>query len=264
MIHYPRIIGHRGGGVLAPENTLAGLALAARLGCHGVEFDVALTADDVPVLLHDATLERTTNGKGSLSRKTAAEIATLDAGVKHHRAFARATWPDEENNFDASCGVPTFAAALKACTVLGLWMNAEIKPTSGTEVQTGRILTRLVADFYAQHAPTPTSPAPGIVLSSFSTLALQEAQRIAPTIPRALLVDNIPADWRAALAACGATALHAAATPANEKKLASICNSDMPIACYTVNDRASADRLFAAGVSAIFTDRLDLWQAEEM
>ncbi|NIO40416.1 MAG: glycerophosphodiester phosphodiesterase, partial [Burkholderiales bacterium] len=55
---YPRIIAHRGGGVLAPENTLAALRYARNLGFEGVEFDVKLTADNVPVLFHDETLER--------------------------------------------------------------------------------------------------------------------------------------------------------------------------------------------------------------
>jgi glycerophosphoryl diester phosphodiesterase len=222
------------------------------------------------VLLHDATLERTTNGKGALASKTAAEIATLSAVNANFRqppAPARATWLGEKNPLEDDVGVPTFAAALNACVKLGLWMNVEIKPTPGTEIQTGRIIARQVGDFYALHAARHaphTCPAPGIVLSSFSAPALQEARRIAPAVPRALLVKRIPADWRTALTACGATALHAAATPANEKNLASICNRAIPVACYTVNDRASADRLFAAGLNAIFTDRLDFWQVEEM
>src|SRR4249920_1127368 len=61
---YPRFIGHRGGGTLAPENTLSGIRKAAEMGFGGVEFDVMLSADKVPVLIHDETLERTTNGHG--------------------------------------------------------------------------------------------------------------------------------------------------------------------------------------------------------
>jgi glycerophosphoryl diester phosphodiesterase len=61
---HPRLIAHRGGGALAPENTLAGLRTAASLGYRGVEFDVMLSADGTPVLIHDETLERTTDGRG--------------------------------------------------------------------------------------------------------------------------------------------------------------------------------------------------------
>lgn len=241
MIDYPRIIAHRGGGALAPENTLAGMRIAARMGCRGVEFDVMLTADGVPILMHDETLERTTNGAGFVAAKTAAEIARLDAGGKHHRAFAVEP-------------APTFRAALQACAELGLWTNVEIKPTPGTEVETGRAVANLVAR---------VSP-DAVLLSSFSALALQQAMQSAPAVPRALLTETIPADWRELLAACGAVALHTATATVRQDILAPICNSGIAVACYTVNDRATADALFAAGASAVFSDRIDLWLPEEM
>ena len=165
-LYYPRIIAHRGGGALAPENTLAGLRIAARMGCRGVEFDVALTADGVPILMHDETLERTTNGAGFVAAKTAAEVACLDAGGKHHRAFAVEP-------------APTFQAALQTCTELGLWMNVEIKSTPGTEAVTGRAVASAVAAHLAAH------PAAAIVLSSFSVLSLQQAMQVVTPIPRA-------------------------------------------------------------------------------
>lgn len=244
-LYYPRIIAHRGGGALAPENTLAGLRIAARMGCRGVEFDVALTADGVPILMHDETLERTTNGAGFVAAKTAAEVACLDAGGKHHRAFAVEP-------------APTFQAALQTCTELGLWMNVEIKPTPDTEAVTGHVVASAVAAHLAAH------PAAAIVLSSFSVLSLQQAMQVVPTVPRALLMETIPADWRGQLASAGASALHTTAAGITAERIAPLCNSGIPLACYTVNDRATADVLFAAGVSAIFTDRIDLWTPAEM
>lgn len=244
-MYYPRIIAHRGGGALAPENTLAGIRIAARMGCRGVEFDVALTADGVPILMHDTTLERTTNGAGFIASKTAAEIARLDVGGKYHRAFAVEP-------------APTFQAALQTCAELGLWVNVEIKPTPGTEVWTGRVVATLVAAQVASSKPGT------VLLSSFSALALQQAVHIAPAIPRALLTETIPADWREQLQACGASALHTAAAGISAELIAPLCNSGVPLACYTVNDRATAAALFTAGVSAIFTDRIDLWLPEEM
>ncbi len=86
---------------------------------------------------------------------------------------------------------------------------------------------------------------------------------LAPNIPRALLTESIPVDWREQLQACGASALHAAAGISAEL-IAPLYNSGVPLACYTVNDRARATTLFTAGVSAIFTDRIDLWLPEEM
>ena len=245
MLAYPRIIAHRGGGALAPENTLTGMHIAQRMGCLGVEFDVALTADGVPILMHDETLERTTSGTGFVAKTKAAEIAKLDAGGKHHYAFAVSP-------------VPTFQAALQTCTELGLWMNIEIKPTPGTEVETGRIVASVAAAHLASH------PDAAIVCSSFSSAALQQIMHIAPTIPRALLIESIPAHWQSALDLCGAAALHTNAKSLDFSQLTDVCNSKISVACYTVNHRATADKLFAAGVQAIFTDRLDLWQPGEM
>lgn len=245
MLAYPRIIAHRGGGALAPENTLTGMHIAQRMGCLGVEFDVALTADGVPILMHDETLERTTSGTGFVAKTTAAETAKLDAGSKHHYAFAVSP-------------VPTFQAALQTCTELGLWMNIEIKPTPGTEVETGRVVASIAAAHLASH------PDAAIVCSSFSSAALQQTLHIAPTIPRALLIESIPAHWQSALDLCGAAALHTNAKNLDFSQLTDVCNSKISVACYTVNHRATADKLFAAGVQAIFTDRLDLWQPSEM
>ena len=74
------VIGHRGAALLKPENTLAGWRYAIELGVDCVEGDVRLTRDGHPVILHDATLDRTTNGTGAVSEHTLAEVRRLDAG----------------------------------------------------------------------------------------------------------------------------------------------------------------------------------------
>ncbi|PKO83846.1 MAG: glycerophosphodiester phosphodiesterase [Betaproteobacteria bacterium HGW-Betaproteobacteria-11] len=245
MTPYPRIIAHRGGGALAPENTLAGLRIAHRLGCRGVEFDVMLTADGVPVLMHDETLERTTDGQGALAAVTAAELTCLDAGSKYHPAFAGER-------------APTFFEALALCAELGLWVNAELKPAAGAEVATGHAAARAVIE-------RASSLVPGnLVFSSFSMPALQAAREIAPAVPRALLCESIPEDLTTQLAACAATALHVAASAVTPALVAPICNRGIPVACYTVNDRGTVERLFAMGVATVFSDRIDLWQPDEM
>ncbi|MDP2821495.1 MAG: glycerophosphodiester phosphodiesterase [Sulfuritalea sp.] len=237
---YPRIIAHRCGGALAPENTLAGLRLAARLGCRGVEFDAMLAADGVPVLIHDETLERTTSGRGRVAAASSTQIAQLDAGGRHHPAFAGEP-------------APTLDAALRLCAALGLWANVEIKPSAGQEAATGRAVAR--------HAAT----APGnLLLSSFSPEALSAAAAEAPQLPRAVLVKAIPADWRERMAASAALALHSSARALSAETAHAVRDAGFPLACYTVNRREDAERLFALGVSAVFTDRPDLWVAAEM
>jgi glycerophosphoryl diester phosphodiesterase len=239
-MNYPRIIAHRCGGALAPENTLAGLRLAARLGCRGVEFDAMLTADGVPVLIHDETLERTTSGRGRVAETNSTHLARLDAGIRHHPAFSVEP-------------LPSLDEALRLCAALGLWANVEIKPSAGAEAETGRAVAR--------HAVM----APGkLVLSSFSLEALNAATETAPSLPRAMLVEEIPADWRGRMAQSGALALHSAARGLTAETVAAVREAGFPLACYTVNRRDEAERLFAMGVSAVFTDRPDLWLSSEM
>ncbi len=88
----PLIIAHRGAAGEAPENTLAAFELAARQGAEGIEFDVHLSADGVPVVIHDARLDRTTSGSGWVSEHSLAVLKRLDAGSwfdRRHPARAR-------------------------------------------------------------------------------------------------------------------------------------------------------------------------------
>lgn len=240
MIAYPRIIAHRCGGALAPENTLAGLRLAARLGCRGVEFDAMLAADGVPVLIHDETLDRTTDGSGRVCDRDSAEISRRDAGCRHHAAFAGEP-------------VPTLEAALRLCAELGLWANVEIKPARGAEDVTGRIVARQSA--FARG---------DVLLSSFSPMALCAARAEAGDLPRALLVGDIPQDWRQRLDEVGAVALHAAASGLVPGTVSAIRAAGWTLACYTLNQREIAERLLELGVVAVFTDRPDQWMPGEM
>jgi glycerophosphoryl diester phosphodiesterase len=240
VVDYPRIIAHRCGGALAPENTLAGLRLAARLGCRGVEFDAMLAADGVPVVIHDETLERTTTGRGRVAGVDSARFVRLDAGGRHHPAFAGEP-------------APTLDEALRLCAKLGLWANVEIKPSAGQEVETGRSVARHAA-----------AAAGNILLSSFSTAALCAAAAEAAQLPHALLVEAIPDDWRARMAESGAFALHCSARTMSAEVLQTARDAGIPLACYTVNRREEAERLFALGITALFTDRPDLWTAAEM
>ena len=86
-----RVFAHRGGAALAPENTLAAFELGLRTGADGLELDVHLSADGVPVVVHDPTLERTTNAAGPVAARTAAELARVDAGW--HFAGPRGDFP---------------------------------------------------------------------------------------------------------------------------------------------------------------------------
>jgi glycerophosphoryl diester phosphodiesterase len=190
--------------------------------------------------MHDETLERTTTGDGRVADMNSAQLARLDAGGRHHPAFAVEP-------------VPTLDEALRLCAALGLWANVEIKPAAGQEAETGQAVAR--------HAALATGK---LLLSSFSSVALRAAADEAVQLPRAMLVEAIPADWRERLMETGARALHSAARALSVDALQTVRDAGFPLACYTVNRREDADRLFAMGVSAVFTDRPDLWASAEM
>ena len=232
---FPRVLAHRGGGTLAPENTLAGLRAAAGYSFRGVEFDAKLTRDGVAVLMHDETLDRTTNGRGLVAQTDWARLQRLDAGSWSDRRFAGET-------------IPTLTAALRLCAELGLWPNVEIKACPGREAETGDAVAREVLQRWAGG----TFP----LLSSFSPVALEAARSAAPQLLRGLLVDIVPDDWLEQVEALGCFSLHCdqrGVTQAVEGIAGRI-----PILCYTVNRPELIRELLACGVSAVVTDRIDL------
>lgn len=237
MLQFPRLIAHRCGGVLAPENTLAGLVVAAGHGYRGVEFDVMLSADGSPFLIHDETLERTTNGRGRVDETHDAELARLDAGSWHGAQFEGEA-------------LPTFAEAGAACLALGLWANVEIKPSHGHDVETGRRVARAARELWAGQPPP--------LLSSFSLEALAAAREVAPELPRGLLFDAPPADWLAACRRLACVSLHCSRQHFSAQLLDDTRAAGIPLLLYTVNDPADAAQLLRQGVAAVFTDRLDL------
>jgi glycerophosphoryl diester phosphodiesterase len=234
---HPRLIAHRCGGALAPENTLAGLRKAAELGYRAVEFDVMLSADGTPVLIHDETLERTTDGHGRVDETSDAELARLDAGSRHGAQFAGEP-------------VPSFGDAAELCQALGLWANVEIKPSVGHETETGRRVALETRDLWSGLPPP--------LLSSFSLEALAAAREAVPELPRGLLVEAPPADWLGLLRRLDCISLHCRGYCVSPQLLGEARAAGVPLLAYTVNDPEEAGLLLHAGVAAVFTDRLDL------
>lgn len=235
---YPRLIAHRGGGVLAPENTLAALRMAATRGYRAVEFDVMLSADGTPMLIHDETLERTSSGRGAVAETSDATLVTLDAGSWFGGSFAGEP-------------LPRFLDAGRLCVSTGLWANVEIKPSPGADYATGRAAARLAAELWADAALPP-------LLSSFSTVALEAARETAPHLPRGLLYDAPPENCLSEVRRLGCVSLHCNCRYFTADLLAQAQAHGVPVALYTVNDIHEARRWLAEGVAAIITDRIDL------
>lgn len=230
----PPVIGHRGAKGHAPENTIAGLRKAHALGARWVEFDVKLTADGEPILMHDDTLKRTTDGRGAVADRTLAEIRALDAGRWFSPAFAGER-------------VPTLDEAMAFLAANAMGANVEIKPCPGREVETGALVARSLAGRWAGMALPP-------FLSSFSAASLAAARDAAPDIPRGLLAERFASDWGARLADLGCATLHMFDRRITEDRVRAVRQAGYRLLAYTVNDAARARSLLSLGVEAIITD----------
>jgi glycerophosphoryl diester phosphodiesterase len=233
-----RVIGHRGAAARAPENTLAGLRKAHELGAGWVEFDVMLSSDGVPILIHDETLERTTSGAGRVDRHSAAEIQALDAGSWFDPAFH-----DER--------VPTLSEAVAVLLELGLGANVEIKPSTGYAQRTGEVVAGLLQQTWPQDGPP-------LLLSSFERPALAAARAVAPELPRGLLSEALPSDWAQDMTGLGCTTLHLGHRQVRPAMLRDLAAESVPVLLYTVNDAKRARELLTAGAVAVISDVPDL------
>ena len=236
---YPRWIAHRGAGKLAPENTLAAFRLGAAFGYRAFECDVKLSADGVPFLLHDATLDRTSDGEGPVSGTPWSELVLADAGGWHSRQFAGEP-------------MPSLAAVAAFILANDFVINLEIKPTPGTDAATGAAVAELASVLWAGDVTPP-------LLSSFNAEALVAARRVAPHLPRALLLDSPRTDWLDEAAELGCVAVVTNHRWMDEKYLLAARAAGLRTMVYTVNEASDAERLLALGIDNIITDAVDLF-----
>jgi glycerophosphoryl diester phosphodiesterase len=233
----PLWIAHRGAGRLAPENTLAAFRAGAAHGYRAFECDVKLSADGVPFLLHDTTLDRTTPERGIAGERPWSELSRIDAGGWHSRIHAGEPMPSLE-------------AIARYVQRNGFALNIEIKPTPNTEHTTGLAVGAACARLW-QGSAAP------LLFSSFRPEALQGAREAAPQIPRALLVDTLWAGWFEAAQALGCVAVVTNYNLMDAALLAQLHGAGLRGLCYTVNDAPEAHRLVSLGIDGLITDAVD-------
>lgn len=244
---YPRWVAHRGAGKLAPENTLAAFRLGAQLGYRMFECDVKLTSDGLPFLMHDATLQRTTDASTRLGAEASptggdhpwSTLSQLDAGSWHSRTYAGEPLPTLE-------GIAHFVLAN------GFHLNIEIKPTPGTETRTGEVVAAHAARLWQGAEVAP-------LLTSFDPPALEGARSSAPQLPRGLLLDTLWDGWLECATALGCQAIVCNYRLWNTDTVARVRAAGLRMLSYTVNDAPAAQELVALGTHGIITDRLDLF-----
>jgi glycerophosphoryl diester phosphodiesterase len=233
---FPRVIAHRGGGRLAPENTLAAMRCGMENGYRAVEFDVKLSADNHCFLLHDDLLDRTTSGHGAAAVQPWRSLSTLDAGSWFGPSFAGEKLPE-------------LAAVADYCLQHQLFANVEIKPCPERGVETGALVAEAVERLWEGARDK-------VLLSSFSLEALAAARKHAPYLPRGVLFEGIPANWREIATGLGCVSVNVDAESLTEQLAAEIRAAGFRLLVFTVNDPAVAERLFGWGVDGVFTDAL--------
>lgn len=233
----PRVIAHRGASAYAPENTLSAFRMAVAQGAHAVEMDAKLTKDHAVVILHDATLERTTSGHGALHEHTYREIRQLDAGSHFSEDFRQER-------------IPTLEEVLEAVGE-HLLLNIELTNYARPLDALPELAAEIVHQFGLENRT---------LFSSFSPLALIKLRKIHPEMARALLVHpREPKLLRWLFQKL--TRIHAfhphfsLVTPA----MISYMRSKMLLTnTWTVNDPESMAKFFQWSVDGVITDYPDL------
>lgn len=233
----PFWIAHRGAGKLAPENTLAAFRVGAEHGYRAFECDIKLSADGLPFLLHDATLDRTTSGSGLAAALSWSQLAQLDAGSWHSRRYAGEP-------------PPSLQAVAAFCLRNGHALNVEIKPTPGDERRTGEVIAREAERLWQGQTVRP-------LLSSFKVQALEGAMAAAPALPRALLIDNHYDGWFADAQRLQCVAVVSQFNLYDRAMVDQLHAAGMRALAYTVNDESVAQWLIGLGLDGLITDAVD-------
>lgn len=235
----PAVIAHRGASASAPENTLAAFELAVELGADRIEFDVHLSADGQPVIIHDDTVDRTTDGRGRVRDLTLDQLRRLDAGAWCGERFRSQRLPTVDEVVERFRGRIGFAIELKA----------------GSRVYPG-IEDLVVSLLEGYHLVEDA------LVLSFDPQALAAAARRNPRSRRVLLVDRPKVGGLdAAAAQAQATAVGLSRTLASRQRLHTAREAGLDIYVWTVNDPSAIDELLEADPAGIITDRPDLARA---
>ena len=240
------VIGHRGSSARAPENTLASFDMAARDGADGIEFDVRLASDGVPVVIHDATLDRTVLTRGEVEGFPSTALSGMYAGEwfnLRHPELAREDFAYER--------IPTLAQVFERYGSLTLYVEMKCE-----EAARGPRLARAVVDLVREHGL-----ADRVVVKCFEHDALREVKRLAPEIRTAALFGR---SWRRPFvparriiegaARCGADEISLDRSLLRAATVEEARRRGFEVLAWTVNSSVWLRRALALGLRAVFTD----------
>ncbi|MBE9479756.1 MAG: glycerophosphodiester phosphodiesterase [Chloroflexi bacterium] len=232
----PLVIAHRGASKYAPENTITAFELAVEMGADAIELDAMLTADGTPIVIHDQSLERTTNGSGSVASKSIAEIMLLDAGSRFDARFAEEKIPTLEEVFSAVGNK--------------ILINVELKNYASPFDRLPEIVVALVKKKGLSDC---------VLLSSFNPIALIKARRASEEIRRAALTGGGPKILHGVIEAfTDYFALHPEVSLINQGMIDKHHNAGYKVNAWTVNEESEMMKLLSMGVDGLITDKPDI------
>jgi len=243
----PKVIGHRGAAAYAPENTLESIHTAADIGVEWVELDVKLTKDSVPIIFHDDTLDRTTNGSGLVADTDYEDIKQLEAGSWYAESFT-------------GIKIPTLEETIEVLINLNLGLNLEIKPCPGREKETAEITLDVLSQYWDDHER--------LLISSFQHVSLEAAGHVANDWARGLLLapeggddgneQTINPNWKDIADYLDVKTVNVGTRIATRDIIEEIIDLNYHPLVYTVNDPMEGRQFQSWGVDAMFSDEPDV------
>lgn len=228
------VIAHRAGAGFAPENTLAAIQQCAERKILQLEMDVCLLGDHTPVMFHDPTWERCSNGAGLLRRTDWDTAQRFDLGAGFNERFRGEK-------------LAKLGDALSLIAKHRLWLNLELKLHEADQAealvqQTVRVLSQV------------NLPTPQLLVSSFNHHALQLFYQAMPEVPMGCLFERLPDDWQQQASSVEAVAIHVNARYLKPHQATEVKQAGYNLLCFTVNEQSQAQGLFDMGVDAVFSD----------
>lgn len=238
----PLLVAHRGASGYAPENTMAAFRLALEMKVDGIELDVHMARDGSIVVIHDLTVDRTSNGRGRVGAMTLPELQSLDAGSWFNAAFPKKARPEY-----AGQQIPTLHEVIELVrnrARLYIEMkDPDLYPDS---------LESELLSIVRQHEMQDR-----VVFLSFNQRALRRMRELDPAIPIALLTSRLtgdPVKSALSLHASGLAVLHKRLTPALVEK---VLGSGLSLIAWTVDSPKDLGRMIEAQVNSIITNYPD-------
>ena len=252
------IIGHRGSAAVAPENTLVSFERALADGADGIEFDVRLARDGVPVVIHDATLRRTALRRGMVSSFSSTELAQMDAGTWFN--LRRPRLAREEY---ALATIPTLASVFELMKKRDALLYVEMKCGPRDRAGLASEVAKLVRDY---------SLAPRVVVESFDLPSIAEVKRLDATLRTAALFDrrlSRPAPSARGMIGraikCGADEIALHHSLATRRTVGEAARHNLNTVVWTADNPSWVSRAMRSGVRAVITNdpaRLSARRAE--